>query len=259
MTIPRWVFVNLLLFSPCRHRFQQSLYVFSHCKCGICIGWWIVHSTPQRFPFLFTPHRQCYKSRKSCNTRSLQLVFMPWHLLFESFNPAAVSGLCHAMGSVGILFSWCDDLDGCQFRELKLFDSILVSGGHDESLGWSDATGPWLALRIAAAWPRNLGHWHGGTKRSGGVWHLARCKACIYYSYITKKVAVQKLCRCLKPRICGDFFWLLHILRCDSQPDLFTFNPVVRAGRWVNRFVLLTGRVWEPIRGGERPTGDDPG
>ena len=39
---------------------------------------------------------------------------MPWHLLFESFNPAAVSGLCHAMGSVGVLF--------CQSSELKLFN-----------------------------------------------------------------------------------------------------------------------------------------
>lgn len=129
MTIPRWVFVNLLLF----HRAiidYDSFSVLTCCKCGICVGWWISHFTPQKtFPFLFTqakgsPHRPWKKDhgRVATNEGStfqtsskvlsfrLQLVVMPWHLLFEFFNPAAVSGLCHAMGSVGVLFSSCDDL-----------------------------------------------------------------------------------------------------------------------------------------------------
>lgn len=149
---------------------------------------------------------------------------------------------------------------------------ILVSSGHDESLGWFDATGPWLALRIAAAWPRNLGHWRGGTTRwgeggkvQGRGWYRGVGRwvpIFVSTSYLLQlhlkysKVAVLKLCRHWKPRTCGDFDWLLHILRCDSPPDLFRLDPVMRAGSWVNRIVLLTGRVWGPKRWDQLVTGD---
>lgn len=188
---------------------------------------------------------------------------MPWHLLFESFNPAAVSGLCHAMGSVGVLFSSCEDLMVVNLVSWSSSARILVSSGHDESLGWFDATGPWLALRIAAAWPRNLGHWRGGTMGGGwqgarqglvqGCWEMSTYSYLLVtsYSYITKNT--QKLLFWNSVAIRNPEF-VETLIDCFiswdviPQPDSFRPDPVVRAGSWVNRIVLLTGRVWGPKR-----------
>ena len=183
---------------------------------------------------------------------------MPWHLLFESFNPAAVSGLCHAMGSVGVLCSSCEDLMVGQFSELKLFNQHF-------GLKWSW----WIAWLIRCHRPlispqnrsclaQKLGPLAWRYDTMGGGWQGARqgvvqgCWEMSTYiflstSYITKNT--QKLLFWNSVAIRNPEF-VETLIDCFiswdviPQPDLFRLDPVVRAGSWVNRIVLLTGRVW---------------